>query len=92
MYPVQTKRVSEFDLRNSNQTDMNPKRDGTIRISAVSLLAGHDVLVIDDMVKTGGTLVECAKALKAGGWLPARINARGWRWSLTVGHTVYLLV
>jgi hypothetical protein len=25
------------------------------------------VLVIDDMVKTGGTLVECAKALKAGG-------------------------
>eukprot|EP00930_Biecheleria_cincta_P062038 TRINITY_DN47552_c0_g1_i1.p1 TRINITY_DN47552_c0_g1~~TRINITY_DN47552_c0_g1_i1.p1 ORF type:complete len:336 (-),score=37.85 TRINITY_DN47552_c0_g1_i1:94-1101(-) len=29
--------------------------------------SGHHILIIDDMVKSGGTLAECAKALKAAG-------------------------
>jgi phosphoribosylpyrophosphate synthetase len=45
------------------------KRDGHKRIVEIKEgdVAGRDVLVVDDLVRTGGTLIECIKALKAAG-------------------------
>jgi phosphoribosylpyrophosphate synthetase len=44
-------------------------REGDRRVVAImdGDPSGHNVVIIDDLVQTGGTLIECGKVLKARG-------------------------
>mmetsp|Transcript_26448 Transcript_26448/g.88622 ORF Transcript_26448/g.88622 Transcript_26448/m.88622 type:complete len:341 (-) Transcript_26448:344-1366(-) len=54
----------EYDLITCGKQRVGDARIVTIQDGDAS---GKRVLIVDDMVKTGGTLVECAKALKKAG-------------------------
>ena len=65
MNSVRTKSVQAGGRRNRSR-----RLAGRIAVSDPSQLAGHPVLVVDDIITTGSTIRQCACALEAAGALP----------------------
>lgn len=61
---VATRQQSELD-RDQRQKNV----EGAFRVTRHSRLHGSNLLLVDDLITTGSTLNECAKALKAAGAL-----------------------
>lgn len=56
--------LMEKERSGERQVEIRPRKDSPLQGSEV---AGRDVVVFDDMVRTGYTIVECCKRLKAAG-------------------------
>ena len=65
MNSVRTKSVQAGGRRNRSR-----RLAGRITVADPSQLAGHPVLVVDDIITTGSTIRQCARALEAAGALP----------------------
>ena len=65
MNSVRTKSVQAGGRRNRSR-----RLAGRIAVADPSRLAGHPVLVVDDIITTGSTIRQCARALEAAGALP----------------------
>ena len=65
MNSVRTKSVQAGGRRNRSR-----RLAGRIAAADPSRLAGHPVLVVDDIITTGSTIRQCARALEAVGALP----------------------
>jgi predicted amidophosphoribosyltransferase len=62
------KRTGSFSRQSSlSQDERRENVKGTIAVRKPGKVAGRTVLVVDDVMTTGATLSECAKALKAAG-------------------------
>lgn len=51
----------------ANRTTRLTQLEGKVYLHKSQVIAGKRILLVDDVVTTGGTLNECAKVLKAGG-------------------------
>lgn len=58
--------VAQFELGRDQRSD-NVTGAFRVRETAVSVVTGHWVLLVDDVVTTGATLAACAEALEAAG-------------------------
>ena len=65
MNSVRTKSVQAGGRRNRSR-----RLAGRIAVADPPQLAGHPVLVVDDIITTGSTIRHCARALEAAGALP----------------------
>ena len=65
MDSVRTKSVQAGGRRNRSR-----RLAGRITVADSSRLVGHPVLVVDDIITTGSTIRQCARALEAAGALP----------------------
>lgn len=65
MNSVKTRSVQAGGRRNRSR-----RLTGRIAVADPSRLAGHPVLVVDDIITTGSTIRQCARALETAGALP----------------------